>query len=105
MGHELTNRASSPSSQALVPLELDSVIFWQNIFDHVDVALYSCGSVAQFEIGPTFVFGSGYAGLGKTKLLRSWPRQPDAHSKAQRSSSARRRWLVWIADWPGELKK
>ena len=29
---------------ALVPLELDSVIFWQNIFDHLDVALYSCGS-------------------------------------------------------------
>ena len=33
-----------PWSEALVPLALNSVIFWQDIFDHLDVALYSCGS-------------------------------------------------------------
>jgi len=32
------------TSGSLVPLELNSVIFWQDIFNHLDVALYSCGS-------------------------------------------------------------
>jgi hypothetical protein len=40
-------RLSSPQRLLpthLVPLELNAVIFWQNISDHLDVALYSCGS-------------------------------------------------------------
>ena len=33
-----------PEAITLVPLDLNSVIFWQDIFNHLDVALYSCGS-------------------------------------------------------------
>jgi hypothetical protein len=38
------SRSHSLKIKQLVPLELDSGIFWQNIFEHLDVALYSCGS-------------------------------------------------------------
>ncbi len=36
--------------QALAPLELDSVIFWQNIFRHFDFDLCSCGSEAILKL-------------------------------------------------------
>ncbi len=73
MGFLLTNLESG-----LVPLELISCFFWQNILRHL--ALYSCGFgitskrlqllVSSVCGNLRIVFGSGFAGLGFTRRER-----------------------------------
>ncbi len=75
MGFLLTNLESG-----LVPLELISCFFWQNILRHCYLALYSCGFgitskrlqllVSSVCGNLRIVFGSGFAGLGFTKWER-----------------------------------
>ncbi len=49
---------------ALVPYRKNPVQDAQHFFEHVVFNQCLCGSVRKSESGPTFILGSGYAGLG-----------------------------------------